>query len=135
TPGAEPVAVLSHGLWSRRYGRDAGIVGRTLTIDGVPTTVVGVMPASFAFPDARVEAWIAARSSRAAASFLFTVAGVARLRRGARIADARTEITSLIADLARTSPNQAGLVSAAIPLQDAVIGSIATTLWILLGSV
>jgi putative ABC transport system permease protein len=135
TPGAGQVAVLSHGLWSRRYGRDPGIVGRTLTIDGVPTTVVGVMPAAFAFPDVRVEAWLAARSSRAAASFLFTVSGVARLRRGVAIADARTEITSLIADLARTAPNQAGLVSAAIPLQDAVVGRIATTLWILLGSV
>jgi putative ABC transport system permease protein len=135
TPGAEPVAVLSHGLWSRRYGRDRGIVGRTLTIDGVPATVVGVMPASFAYPDARVDVWMAARSSRAAASFLFTVAGVARLRPGTSIADARTEMTSLIADLARTSPNQAGLVSAAIPLQDALVGPIANTLWILLGSV
>src|SRR5262249_12869152 len=52
-PGADPVAVLSHGLWSRRYGRDPGILGRALTIDGVPTTIVGVMPASFSFPDAR----------------------------------------------------------------------------------
>jgi len=122
-------------LWSRRFGRDPEIVGRTLTIDGLPRTVVGVMPAGFAFPDARVEVWIAARSSRAAASFLFTVSGVARLGRGVGIADARTEMTSLIADLARTSPNQYGLVSTAIPLQDAVVGGIASTLWILLGSV
>src|SRR5262245_66199904 len=93
------------------------------------------MPASFAFPDARVEAWIAAQSSRAAASFLFTVGGVARLRGGVAIADGRTEITSLIEDLARTSPNQAGLISAAIPLQDAVVGRIAHTPWILPGSV
>ncbi len=135
TPGGEPVAVLSHGLWSRRYGGDPAIVGRTLTIDGVPTTVIGVMPQSFAFPDARIEAWSAARSSPGAASFLFTIGGVARLRRGVGIGEARTEMTSLIADLAHTSPNQADLVSAAIPLQDAIVGRIANTLWILLGSV
>jgi len=42
--GSPPSVVLSHGLWIRRYGRDPAIVGRSLTIDGLPTTVVGVIP-------------------------------------------------------------------------------------------
>jgi putative ABC transport system permease protein len=134
-PGASPVAVLSHGLWVRRYGSDQNILGRSVTVDGVPTTIVGVMPASFAFPNTpRIDAWIAAQSSRATASFLFQVAGVARLREGVMIADARTEITNLIAELARVSPNQEGIVSTALPLQDSIVGRVAAALWILLAS-
>src|SRR5258708_21669451 len=55
-PGSPPPVVLSYGLWIRRYGREPAIVGRSLTIDGRPATVVGVMPASFTFPDARTDA-------------------------------------------------------------------------------
>jgi predicted permease len=132
--GSQPV-VLSHGLWVRRYGRDPAIVGRSLTIDGLPTTVVGVMPASFAFPNARTDAWIAAQSTRSTASSLFVVMGVARLRDGATVAGARAEMTQLMADLSRVSPNQRGVISTAIPLQDAVVGQIARALWILLAAV
>ena len=69
-PGASPVAVLSHGLWMRRYGGDPGILGRPVTLDGVPTEVVGVMPAVVCVPvTPRVDVWIAAPLSRATASF------------------------------------------------------------------
>lgn len=50
-PGHEHVAVLSEWLWRTRYGGDRGIVGRTIDVNGSPMTVIGVMPASFAFPD------------------------------------------------------------------------------------
>lgn len=57
-PGAEPVVVLSHGLWSREFGADPAVVGRRVVLDGEPTTVVGVMPEGFYFPDPRMEAWV-----------------------------------------------------------------------------
>ena len=57
--GAAPVAVLSHGLWVRRFGGDRSIVGRSIIFDGVPTEVVGVMPATFSFPDSRTDMWTA----------------------------------------------------------------------------
>jgi predicted permease len=132
--GAAPVAVLSHGLWVRRFGADRSIVGRTLPLDGVPTEVVGVMPASFSFPDQETELWTAAQSTRARASFLFSLNGIARLRDDATVENARTEITALIADLSRRVPNQTGLVSAAVPLRDMLVGRIASALWILLAS-
>ena len=47
TPGAVQVAVLSHGLWARRYGRDAGILGRSVMLSGVPTEVIGVIGRSY----------------------------------------------------------------------------------------
>src|SRR5262249_28421958 len=55
--GAARVAVLSHGLWTRRYGGDASILGRSVSLEGVPTEIIGVMPRAFAFPDRRVDAW------------------------------------------------------------------------------
>jgi len=134
-PGSPPPVVLSHGLWVRRYGRDPNIVGRSLTIDGLPRTVVGVMRSSFAFPNARTDAWIAAQSTRATASDLLTVIGVARLRDGATVTNARAETTRLLADLSRVSPNHRGLISTAISLEDAVVGRVAGTLWILLAAV
>jgi predicted permease len=48
--GAAPVVVLSHGLWTRRFGADPSIVGRTIRLTGVPHVVVGVMPERFGFP-------------------------------------------------------------------------------------
>jgi putative ABC transport system permease protein len=48
--GAEPVIVLSHGFWQRRFAGDPGIVGRSLRLDGQPTTVIGVMPEDFEYP-------------------------------------------------------------------------------------
>jgi putative ABC transport system permease protein len=132
--GAASVAVLSHGLWVRTFGSDRGVVGRSIALDGVPTQVVGVMPASFSFPDSRSDLWTAARSTRANASFLFNQTGVARLRDGTSIESARTEITALIKDLARRVPNQSALVSTALPLQDAIVGRIANSLWVLLAA-
>jgi putative ABC transport system permease protein len=55
--GRDQVMLLSHSLWQRRYGGDPGIVGRTITANGKPYTVVGVMPAAFGFPQGRFELW------------------------------------------------------------------------------
>ncbi len=54
--GAGGTVVLSHGLWQRRFGGDAAVIGRTVSLDGQPFVVVGVMPATF-HPDADTELW------------------------------------------------------------------------------
>ena len=130
--GAAPTAVLSHGLWARRYALDPGIVGQSIRLNGVPTQVIGVMPATFAFPVPRTEVWVAAQSTRASASFLFTLQGVARLRDGATIATARTEMTGLIADLARSRRTRGEWSPLPLPLQESIVGRVADTLWMLL---
>jgi putative ABC transport system permease protein len=134
--GAAPVAVVSHGLWSRRYGADPEIVGRTVTLNGIATTVVGVMPASFAFPDSRVDAWIPEPFSPAAGDDSFSFTPVARLRNGATLVNARAEIDQLSRTLDATAPNNGygELRSTALTLQDAMVGPIAAALWTLLAS-
>ncbi len=143
-PGASRVAVLSHGLWTRRYGRDSGVVGRPLILAGVPMEVIGVMPASFAFPDPRVDVWIAEAITRSMGFGIWTFKGVARLRDGATVADTRAELNSLIGDLPRAFPgdvNASGngdeikLFSTARTLKEMTVGDVARGLWILLVSV
>ena len=134
-PGAQQVAVLTHGFWVRRFGADPGVIGRTVLIDGLPLDVVGVMPASFTFPQPIVDLFVPAQSSRASASFLFSVQGVARLRDDATVTAARAEITRLLEELARVAPNQTGIVSTALPLHELMVGAVANALWILLAAV
>ncbi|HEX8077339.1 MAG TPA: ABC transporter permease, partial [Chthoniobacterales bacterium] len=49
--GAPPVVVISHGLWSRRYGRDKGVLGRSVNLNGETREIVGVLPNNFALPN------------------------------------------------------------------------------------
>ena len=145
-PGAPRVALLSHGVWQRRYGGDPNIVGKFITLGGVATQVVGIMPPSFAFPHSavRVEVWLPDQLSRAAGFGIFTHFGVARLRDGVTVDDARAELTRLIGDVPQVYPGEpfavglvttGGLTSVAITLKEATIGSVTRVLWILLASV
>jgi putative ABC transport system permease protein len=57
TPGAPPVAILNYGFWQRRYGKEPSIIGCTVRINGAPTTVIGVMPQGFFFPQ-KQDLWV-----------------------------------------------------------------------------
>jgi putative ABC transport system permease protein len=145
-PGAPAVAVLSHGLWTRRYGADPGVVGRTLTLNGIPASIVGVMPASFVFPTEGTvtDLWVADQLGRIQGLGVLTHTAVARLRDGATLADARSEMTRLIGDLPRLYPGNpmaiafattVKLRSDALYLKDWTVGSYERTLWLLFAAV
>lgn len=55
--GHVPIVVVSHGLWQRRFGGDASLVGKPITLDGVSYTVVGIAPAGFQYPD-KTDVWV-----------------------------------------------------------------------------
>jgi putative ABC transport system permease protein len=57
TPGAAGVAILSYGFWERRFGKNPAIVGQAVRMNGAPTTVIGVMPQGFTFPE-RQDLWV-----------------------------------------------------------------------------
>ena len=61
--GSAGTILLSDALWRRRYGGDAGVLGRTVRLDGAPFTVIGVMPPGFAFPSRTTEFWKTERFS------------------------------------------------------------------------
>jgi putative ABC transport system permease protein len=136
-PGAAPVALLSHGLWVSLYGGDPGILGQSVDLDGVPTEVVGVMPRSYAFPEAGTDVWVPLALTRATASPGYAFTGVARLRDGATIADARAELTRLTNELEAASPGNGyrHFVSTAITLIEGTVGRVSAMLWMLLASV
>jgi putative ABC transport system permease protein len=142
-PGAPQVAVLSHGLWTRRYSGDRNITGRLITLGGVATEVVGVMPAGYAFPDPHVDAWIAMQVARSQGVGGFGRMSVARLRPGANVADVQRELNGLITDLRQAFPGDAramesgraiNLFPIVRTLKEATVGGVTRALWILLAS-
>lgn len=56
-PGAAPTAILNYGFWDRRYAKDPAAIGRVVRINGVATTIVGVMPQGYSFPQ-KVDVWV-----------------------------------------------------------------------------
>ncbi len=96
TPSDEGVAILSFGFWERRFGKDPAIIGRTLDLSGIPTTVIGVMPAGFSFPQDQ-DLWIPlvpgpSLEKRDARGLWFAFG---RLREGAAFAEARAELEGI----------------------------------------
>lgn len=104
-PGAAPVALLGYALWQRRYGGKDDVIGRTETINGHATTIVGVLPAGFGFPE-RSELWspmsrqYREETNRGSHSWN----AWARLRDGVTLDEARAEIAGLASALAREHP-------------------------------
>jgi predicted permease len=95
TPGGPHVAVLSHTLWQQRFGGDPSIIGRTVTIDGRNAEVIGVMPASFAFPNTAARLWVPMRIDRSNLSG-FNLSGIARLKKGVTPEAATRELAVLL---------------------------------------
>ena len=104
--GKEHVIVLSHVLWVTQFGGDAGIVGRTLQLDGEPYTVVGVMPEGSAFDRGRAQFWrpLAFRPTERARDFHWLNA-TARLKTGVSLEEARAQMDAIGARIAADHPD------------------------------
>ncbi|WP_083682656.1 ABC transporter permease [Archangium sp. Cb G35] len=140
-PGHNAVVVLSHGLWQRRFGGDRAILGRTLTLDGLPITVVGVMPPGFSFPSERVDLWLSDslidESGIPRQRQVRWQSVVARLKPGVSLETARSEMNGVARQLAEEYPATNLQTSAvtAVPLHEAVTGDVRSGLMVLLGAV
>ena len=122
-PGGDRVVLLSDGLWQRRFGRDPTIVGKTLMLNEIAHTVIGVMPPAFKFPE-QSELWVPLREldgvSRRRDKGLFTFA---RLAPGVTIDQARTALTQVSARLTREYLENADWSAKLTPLRDTFIPS------------
>ena len=133
-PGANRVVMLSNGLWQKRYGGDANIVGRQLLLSGEKYTVVGVMPAGFQFLDSKVGLYvpIAFTAQDLASRGRHYLEVVARLKPGVTVAQADAEVKTIHQRLARDFPEQAGRISGfVLPLREQLTGDIRRPLLVL----
>ena len=144
-PGHESVAIISHALWQRRYAGDRGAVGRQVTVNGKPYTIVGIMPDAFHFPSGlpgefgpiQVEMWIPMLQApelvqRGTQDFYV----IARLKTGSTIEQARAEMQNIGANLALQYPaTNKDLGVVVVSLQDYVTASVRPALLLLLAAV
>jgi putative ABC transport system permease protein len=141
-PGAAETAILSDAYWRRRFGGDSSVVGRTITVDGRPREVIGVMPAGFTLRELRMDVILPERFNMAQPPPDFCCTGVARLKPGMTVADANTDVDRMLPMYVDKymRPYFAGadalqLRAAVRPLKQDVVGDIGRALWVLLGSI
>ncbi len=139
--GRDMAAILSHGFWQRSYGGDPGVIGSTITLDGVPVEVVGVMPAGFVMPvgwsyPADADVWFPLQRNAGYAQGRgnnnFTVLG--RLRVGVSIGQAQAQMDVVARNIAESFPEvKAGSWVTLVPLHERFFGAARDTLLMLAG--
>jgi len=134
-PTREPTAILSEGLWKRRFGGDASIIGKTITVNARAMTVVGVMPAAFQFPG-ETQIWTTQQIIGEQPRDNRAYSALARLRPGIALQQAQSQISGVNAQLAQAYPetNKGWDVNLA-HLHERLVRSVRPSLLALLGAV
>ncbi|MPZ21718.1 MAG: FtsX-like permease family protein [Luteitalea sp.] len=136
-PGGQGTVVLSHTFWQRWFGGNPTIIGRSISVNGRPLEIVGVMPAGFSFPGVRAELFsplvidpvTAPQDGR-------NFSTVARLRRGVGVQAAQADMDGIAAQTARERPQMNARWGAnVVPLRDEAVGQIRPALLVLFGAV
>ncbi len=148
--GHAPTAVLTDGMWRRRFGADPRVLGRSLTINGVGYQVIGVLPPGFALPHEVLPVLgggelneiflplpLSAEATNIRTHEDYTLVG--KFKRGASLPQAQAELDTLTSRLRRDHPDvyppNGGLTFSIVPLLEWVVGDVRYPLLILLGSV
>ena len=146
-PG-QSLAILSYALWHRRFGADPGVIGRTVTLDRQPYTVIGVMPRNFVFPLQGMEQgnttdvfvpMAFTREELAGEGDNFNYSVLARLKYGITLSRANADLNAIAYRILQTYPpqfrNRIKLSAVALPLGTKVVGKVRALLVLLLGAV
>jgi predicted permease len=148
--GGPNVAVLSYGMWVRRYGSNPQIVGRQITVNSHLYEVIGVLPKSFSIPrevmptldgtdqaDIMIPLPFAADAAETRGHEDYNI--MAKLRPGVTLQQARAEMDTITARLRQSHPEvypaNGGLTFVILPLLEQVVGNVRHTLWLLLAAV
>jgi predicted permease len=154
-PGGPNVVLISERLWNRLYARDPGAIGQTMRLDGIPNTIVGVLPASadfgilqilraadyargFADRDVRavVDVWAPLQADQASLPrHTHPLFVLGRLAPGAAVTTAQDELATIAADLERTYPENRSRGVHVEPLGQVVFAPVRPALGVLLGAV
>lgn len=135
--GSDRVILLSYGLWQRRYGGDRGIVGKSIRVNTLPYTVVGVMPRGFNFPEIG-QAWrpMPIESAESERNNRFYAGAIGRLKDGVALEAARTDLETVMRRLERTYPRSyEGWSADVITMREDLSGALRRPLTVFLGAV
>jgi predicted permease len=149
-PQAAGTVILTHAYWQRKFGGDPGVIGRSVSINSRPTEIVGVMPAGFRFRNMTPEAELILpiqfdRSGLVLAGF-GGLQGIGRLKPGVTLADAQADAARMLpiwldawpaapGDAQRDAVANWRVAPAFVALKDTIVGNIASTLWVLMGTI
>ena len=141
-PGGNRVAVIGNGLWQDRFGSDPAAIGKSIAVDGSATTIIGVMPPGFEYPEG-TEIWMPrifehsvitpAQVERGASFLVF----YGRLADGIDIRRAQTEVSALSGQYDESHPGfgDTSRAMSVTPLRESLVSDIRRTLLVLLGAV
>lgn len=131
-PAAPPFVVLGHGLWQRRFGGQASVIGRRISIGGTHHEIIGVLPADFVFPNRRGELFTNQRADYDGRDFRV----VARLRPKVELHEAQAEMKAIAAGTAEERPVlNAGWSATVTPLHEQTVGQTRSLLSVLFAAV
>ncbi len=137
TFGRHNVVLLSHEFWRQRFGADTNIVGRSVTLNSEPKTVIGIMPPQTHFPEGRTEVWLPLAFEpwelryRHAHNYLV----LGKLKPGVSIAQADVEISLIAQRMAAANAENKGWGAEVHGLQAIMVGDVQRMLLVLLGAV
>ena len=138
-PGKDRVVVLGHGLWQRRFAADPGIIGRTITLDGVSHTVLGVLPAGFQvmlpYMGGAVDLWAPISHNFTPKTRWEVCTAIGRLKPGVHIRQAQAEMDTISKRLETENRRNVGRGVNLVPLDEQIVGEIRPALLILFGAV
>jgi len=135
-PGKSHVVILSYELWVSQFGSDRSLVGKTIQLSGESYTVAGVAPPNFHFPHPVTALWIPlspspAEMEREAHDFR----GVGRIKSGVSVAQAREQLNTICVRMAKTYSQDVGVGTLLVPLKDAAVGNVRSSLLLVFGVV
>ena len=136
--GAPRVVVLTYAMWQRRFGGDPAVLNQSVTINGDPYTVVGVLPASFQFAMRAADLWRPYQPTEAQLTrrFMHGTNLIGRLKQGVTAEQAQTELSVIASRIEQENKqSHAGTGFKLIPLQEQVVGQVRPILLVLLAAV
>ena len=147
SPGAQATVLLSYGYWQKKFGGDRSVIGRSITVDGKPRQIIGVLPQGFHFLDWQDAAIVAPfqwdRSKVKLGNF--SQRALARMKPGVTIEQASADMGRLLPIVWRSFPAPEGFSVSLFekarispnlrPLKQDVVGDIGKVLWVLMGSI
>jgi predicted permease len=137
--GGAPVSIISNGLWRDRFGGSTTALGKSIVLDGVETTVVGVLQPGFRFGTDYADVYIPIGQRKlvdANDRTVHDVACIARLKRGVSLSQADAQMNAIQENIDRLNPDtEQGLGAKILPAKELLVGDARSTLLLLLGAV